>query len=194
MPFDDRAPAGEVAPDSWRAEHRGKRIILVYDPGVGAVQKLLDDLADYEIATRLPAVPRAWPVGDHANQHFPKEYAMTMQRKVLAVMRSSHLHTELVEVTAKVNVIGDAMTPRVEADLAVIEDLARKAMRCQEPPPGRAEPGFGPWLDAESAFQLDFVLCAPIDAAMNRGRIVPVEQVATETVERWGKGSETNDA
>lgn len=118
---------------------------------------------------------------------------MTLQRKVLAVMRSSHLHTELVEVTAKVNVIGDAMTPRVEADLAVIEALARKAMRNQEPAPGRTEPGFGPWLDAESSFQLDFVLCAPIDAAMNRGRIVPVEQVMTDIVERWGKGSETND-
>ena len=117
-----------------------------------------------------------------------------MQRKVLVVMRSSHLHTELVEVTAKVNVIGDAMTPRVEADLAVIEGLARKAMRGQEPPPGQTEPVFGPWLDVESSFQLDFVLRAPIDAAMNRGRIVPVEQVATETVERWGRGSETNDA
>ncbi|MGE4410444.1 MAG: hypothetical protein AB7D33_07735 [Sphingobium sp.] len=119
---------------------------------------------------------------------------MTMQRKVLVVMRSSHLHTELVEVTAKVNVIGDAMPPRVEADLAMIEGLSRKAMRSQEPPPGRTEPGFGPWLDAESSFELDFVLCAPIDAAMNRGRIVPVEQVMTETVERWGKGSEVNDA
>jgi hypothetical protein len=29
---------------------------------------------------------------------------------------------------------------------------------------------------------------------MNRGRIVPVEQVATATVQRWGKGKETHDA
>lgn len=119
---------------------------------------------------------------------------MTTQRKVLVVMRSSHLHTELVEVTAKVNVIGDVMTPRVEADLAAIESLARKAMRSQEPPPGRTEPGFGLFGDPETAFDLDFVLCDPINAAMNRGRIVPVEQVATETVEQWGRGSETNHA
>ena len=119
---------------------------------------------------------------------------MTMQRKVLVVMRSSHLHTELVEVTAKVNVIGDAMNPKVEADLAVIEGLACKAMRQQEPLSGQEQPGFGPFGDPEAAFDLDFVLCALIDAAMNRGRSVPVKQVATETVERWGRGSETNDA
>lgn len=38
------------------------------------------------------------------------------------------------------------------------------------------------------------MLCAPIDAAMNRGRIVPVEQVAIATVHRWGKETEANDA
>lgn len=121
---------------------------------------------------------------------------MTIQRKVLVVMRSSHLHTELVEITAKVNVIGDAINPRVEADLAAIEREARKALRRQEPLPGQTESGFGPWYDPERAFEVDFVLCAPVDAAMNRGRIVPVEQVETETetVQRWGKGRETNDA
>lgn len=119
---------------------------------------------------------------------------MPIQRKVLVVMRSSHLHTELVEVTAKVNVIGDAMNPRVEADLAVIESQARKAMLQREAVHGDERPGFGPWRDPESAFELDFVLCAPIDAAMNRGRIVPVEQVAIETIQCWGKETETNDA
>jgi hypothetical protein len=119
---------------------------------------------------------------------------MTIKRKVLVVMRSSHLHTELVEVTATVNVIGDAMNPRVEADLAGIESQARKALRRQEPLPGQAEAGFGPWYDPESAFEVDFILCAPVDAAMNRGRIVQVDQVATEAVQRWGKGMETNDA
>lgn len=119
---------------------------------------------------------------------------MTILRKVLVVMRSSHLHTELVEVTAKVNVMGDAMHPRVEADLTASECQARKALRRLEPLPGQTEPGFGPWHDPESAFEVDFVLCAPVDAAMNRGRIVQVEQVATETVQRWGKGAQTNDA
>ena len=117
---------------------------------------------------------------------------MTIQRKVLVVMRSSHLHTELVEVTATVNVIGDAMNPKVEADLAKIEARAREALRHQQPRPGETEPGFGPWHDREPAFEIDFVLCAPVDAAMNRGRIVQVEQVATEAVQRWGKA--TNDA
>jgi hypothetical protein len=119
---------------------------------------------------------------------------MTIQRLVLVVMRSSHLHTELVEITAKVNVIGDAMHPRVEADLAAIECQARNVLRRQEPLPGQSEAGFGPWHDPESAFEIDFVLCAPVDAAMNRGRIVQVEQVATEPVQRWGKGAQTNDA
>ena len=118
---------------------------------------------------------------------------MTMQRKVLVVMRSSHLHTELIEVTAKVNVIGDATNPKVEADLAAIEALARAALRRQQPLPGQSAPGFGPWYDPEEAFEIDFVLCAPVDAAMNRGRIVSVEQVATETVQRWSKRSETHD-
>ncbi len=110
---------------------------------------------------------------------------MTIQRKVLVAMRSSHLHTELVEVTATVNVIGDAMKPKVEADLARIETQAREVLRRHEPRPGETEPGFGPWRDREAAFEVDFMLCAPIDAAMNRGRIVQVKQVATETVQRW---------
>ncbi len=119
---------------------------------------------------------------------------MTIQRKVLVVMRSSHLHTELIEVTARVNVIGDAINPRVEADLAAIECDARELLRRQEALPGQSEPGFGPWNDPENAFEVDFILCAPVDAAMNRGRIVQVAQVATETVQRWGKGTETNNA
>lgn len=119
---------------------------------------------------------------------------MTIERKVLVVMRSSHLHTELVEVAARVNVIGDAMHPRVEADLAAIESQARKIMRRREPPLVQKQPGFGPHFEPEHAFDVDFVLCAPVDAAMNRGRIVLVEQVRTETIERWSRGSETNDA
>ncbi|MBS0503178.1 MAG: hypothetical protein JSS55_05115 [Proteobacteria bacterium] len=119
---------------------------------------------------------------------------MTIHRKVLVVMRSSHLHTELIEVTAKVNVIGDPTNPKVEANLAAVETQAREALRRQEPLPGQSAPGFGPWYDPEDAFEVDFVLCAPIDAAMNRGRIVTVEQVATETVQRWGTRSETHDA
>lgn len=118
---------------------------------------------------------------------------MTIRRKVLVVMRSRHLHTELVEVTATINVIGDAMNPRVEADLARIETQAREILRRQEPPPGETEPGFGPWRDREAAFEVDFMLCAPVDAAMNRGRIVQVEQVATETVQRWGNRTGTYD-
>ncbi|OUC54824.1 hypothetical protein CA262_08125 [Sphingobium sp. GW456-12-10-14-TSB1] len=69
---------------------------------------------------------------------------MTIQRNVLVVMRSSHLHTELVEVTAKVKIIGDAIHPKVQADLAAIERQARKALRNQRPLPGQTQPGFGP--------------------------------------------------
>lgn len=116
---------------------------------------------------------------------------MTIQRKVLVVMRSSHLHTELVEVTASINVIGDAMQPRVEGDLPAIVELARRAMRRIISETGK---GFGPWEDSEDGFDMDFVLCAPIDHAMNRGRIVPVEQVAIETALAWGRGHYDGEA
>ncbi|MBO9579509.1 MAG: hypothetical protein J7498_01295 [Sphingobium sp.] len=119
---------------------------------------------------------------------------MTIQRKVLVIMRSSHLHTEYVEVTAKVNVIGDATSPIVEADLAAVETLARKALRACPPLPGQKEAGFGPWYDPESAFEMEAVLCAPVDAGLNRGQIVLVKPVAIEPVARWGKHGETNDA
>jgi hypothetical protein len=109
---------------------------------------------------------------------------MTIERKVLVVMRSSHLHTELVEVTARINVIGDAIQPRVEGDLSAIEELARRSMRRVMAETGR---GFGRWEDTEDAFGFDIALCAPIDHALNRGRIVPVEQVAVETALAWSK-------
>lgn len=54
---DFRGFAGEFDPDSWPAEHHGKRAILVYEPGVGTVQKLLENLTDDEIADRLPHGP-----------------------------------------------------------------------------------------------------------------------------------------
>ncbi|MGE4410443.1 MAG: DUF1419 domain-containing protein [Sphingobium sp.] len=56
-PADYRGLAGEAAPDSWPPEHRGKRAILVHEPGVGTVQKLLEDLTDDEITARLPIAP-----------------------------------------------------------------------------------------------------------------------------------------
>ncbi|MCG2841248.1 hypothetical protein L6Q21_09675 [Sandaracinobacter sp. RS1-74] len=116
---------------------------------------------------------------------------MTIQRKVLVVMRSSHLHTELVEVTARINVIGDAMQPRVEGDLPAIEELARRSMRRII---SETDKGFGPWDDAEDAFDMDFVVCAPFEIAGSRGRIVLVEQVATETALAWSKGRSEKEA
>lgn len=54
---DFRGLAGEFDPDAWPAEHHGKRTILIYEPGVGTVQKLLENLTDAEIADRLPHGP-----------------------------------------------------------------------------------------------------------------------------------------
>ena len=54
---DFRSLAGEFDPDAWHAEHHGKRVILVYEPGVGTVQKLLENLTGAEIADRLPHGP-----------------------------------------------------------------------------------------------------------------------------------------
>ncbi|MBS0503177.1 MAG: DUF1419 domain-containing protein [Proteobacteria bacterium] len=56
-PADYRGRAGQFDPDSWPTEHHGKRAILVYEPGVGTVQKLLENLTDDEIADRLPKGP-----------------------------------------------------------------------------------------------------------------------------------------
>jgi len=58
---DYRGLAGEINPDAWPAEHRGKRTILVYEPGVGTVLKLLENLTDDEIADRLPERPTIQP-------------------------------------------------------------------------------------------------------------------------------------
>lgn len=101
------------------------------------------------------------------------------------ILRSSHLHTELVEVTAHVNVIGNAIQPRVEGDLFAIVELARRSMRRLIAETGK---GFGRWDESEDAFDFDFALCAPIDHALNRGRIVVVEPVAVETALAWSKG------
>ncbi|MCG2841257.1 DUF1419 domain-containing protein [Sandaracinobacter sp. RS1-74] len=51
---DYRGIAGEADPDAWPPADRGKRAILVYEPGVGTVIKLLECLSDKEIAERLP--------------------------------------------------------------------------------------------------------------------------------------------
>lgn len=53
---DFRGIAGEVYPEAWRPEHLGRRTILAYEPGVGTVLKLLDDLTDDEIAAKLRPV------------------------------------------------------------------------------------------------------------------------------------------
>ena len=54
---DFRGLAGQFNPDAWPTEHHGKRSILVHEPGVGTVQKLLENLTDAEIADRLPHGP-----------------------------------------------------------------------------------------------------------------------------------------
>lgn len=51
---DFRGIAGEVNPTGWSPAHLGQRTILVYEPGVGTVLKLLDHLTDDEIAAKLP--------------------------------------------------------------------------------------------------------------------------------------------
>jgi hypothetical protein len=48
--------AGEANPDAWPPEHHGKRTILVYAVGQGITLKLLEDLSDEEIDSRMPAV------------------------------------------------------------------------------------------------------------------------------------------
>lgn len=51
---DFRGIAGQANPDAWPAEHHGKRSILIYEPGVGTVCKLLEQLTDAEIDEKLP--------------------------------------------------------------------------------------------------------------------------------------------
>ena len=53
---DFRGIAGEANPDSWPPEHHGKRTILVYVAGQGTTLKLLEDLTDEEIDSRIAAV------------------------------------------------------------------------------------------------------------------------------------------
>lgn len=53
---DFRGIAGEANPDAWPPEHHGKRTILVYTAGQGTTLKLLEDLTDQEINSRMPAI------------------------------------------------------------------------------------------------------------------------------------------
>lgn len=53
---DFRGIAGETNPDAWPPEHHGKRTILAYTVGQGTTLKLLEDLTDDEIDSRMPAV------------------------------------------------------------------------------------------------------------------------------------------
>lgn len=48
--------AGEANPDAWPVEHHGKRTIVVNVGEQGTVLKLLEDLSDEEIDSRIPAV------------------------------------------------------------------------------------------------------------------------------------------
>jgi hypothetical protein len=53
---DFRGIAGETNPDTWPPEHHGKRTILAYVAGLGTTLKLLEDLTDEEIDSRMPAI------------------------------------------------------------------------------------------------------------------------------------------
>ena len=53
---DFKGIAGEANPDAWPQEHHGKRTILVYAAGQGTTLKLLEDLSDEEIDSRMPDV------------------------------------------------------------------------------------------------------------------------------------------
>jgi hypothetical protein len=55
---DFRGIAGETNSDAWRPQHHGKRTILVYTVGQGTTLKLLEDLTDEEIDSRIPEGPR----------------------------------------------------------------------------------------------------------------------------------------
>lgn len=49
---DFRGHAGDIDPEAWPQEHRGKRTIVV--GGEGGVRKLLEDLSEDEVARLLP--------------------------------------------------------------------------------------------------------------------------------------------
>jgi hypothetical protein len=53
---DFRGIAGETNPDAWQPKHHGKRTILAYVAGQGTTLKLLEDLTNDEIDSRMPAV------------------------------------------------------------------------------------------------------------------------------------------
>ncbi len=53
---DFKSIAGEANPDAWPLEHHGKRTILDYAAGQGTTLKLLEDLSDQEIDSRMPDV------------------------------------------------------------------------------------------------------------------------------------------
>lgn len=53
---DFKGIAGETNPDAWPPEHHGKRTILTYVAGQGTALKLLEDLTDEEIDSRMPDV------------------------------------------------------------------------------------------------------------------------------------------
>lgn len=53
---DFRGIAGNANPDAWPPEHQGKRTILIDVAGLGTTLKLLEDLTDEEIDSRIPAV------------------------------------------------------------------------------------------------------------------------------------------
>ncbi|WP_095205291.1 DUF1419 domain-containing protein [Mesorhizobium carmichaelinearum] len=53
---DFKGIAGEINPDAWPVEHHGKRALLVDDGRDGTILKLLEDLSDDEIDSRMPAI------------------------------------------------------------------------------------------------------------------------------------------
>ncbi|SMH26286.1 DUF1419 domain-containing protein [Mesorhizobium australicum] len=67
---DFKGIAGETNPDAWPPEHHGKRAILTYVAGQGTTLKLLDDLTDEEIDSRMPDV-RARPRKGRGNDAEP---------------------------------------------------------------------------------------------------------------------------
>jgi hypothetical protein len=55
-PADYRGIAGKANPDAWPPEQQGKRTILIDVTGQGTTLKLLEELSDEEIDSRMPAV------------------------------------------------------------------------------------------------------------------------------------------
>ena len=53
---DFKGIAGQANPDAWPPQHHGKRTILVNAGPKGTVLKLLEDLSNDEIDSRMPAV------------------------------------------------------------------------------------------------------------------------------------------